>query len=213
MLQFALEIFSIAMAVTRSAALKASIIASRHPQYGENFRCGLASVLRQWTALELAIVHEWGGPYSREKAVNLENEIFNIFNAPDIIYKDDIALLLDEYMEDNFNATCEDGSTDEIGDLLVSMWRQCIVGDITLVSSVVSRESARVGVVSQSTGIDSEDVDEEMEGQLEEQGSSFAVDGEMMLETIAEEEPSAPMVDEEGFMTVFRGKKAGKKKG
>jgi hypothetical protein len=41
---------------TRAAALKAS----RHPDTFKNFKEGLGSVFRQWTALELAIHNQWG---------------------------------------------------------------------------------------------------------------------------------------------------------
>ena len=64
------------MALTRSAAAAATRAASRHPQCIEAFREGLGSVLRQWTALELAIYHQWGGPASSVKAEVLQVCLF-----------------------------------------------------------------------------------------------------------------------------------------
>ena len=46
------------MTTTRAAAKKAAILQSRHPQHAGAFREGLGSVLRQWTALELAVHHQ-----------------------------------------------------------------------------------------------------------------------------------------------------------
>ena len=48
------------MALTRAAAARLAEINSRHPQAIQAFKEGIGSVLRQWTALELAIHHQWG---------------------------------------------------------------------------------------------------------------------------------------------------------
>lgn len=43
------------------------------------------------------------------------------------IFLQDISFVLEDYMEVNFNTILEDGSTDELGDLLVSSLRILIV--------------------------------------------------------------------------------------
>lgn len=43
------------------------------------------------------------------------------------IFLQDISFVLEDYMEVNFNTILEDGSTDELGDLLVSLLRILIV--------------------------------------------------------------------------------------
>jgi hypothetical protein len=58
------------MSVNTRAA-RAARMAARHPQADENFLAGLNAVFATWTALELAVHHEWGGPNSREKAERL----------------------------------------------------------------------------------------------------------------------------------------------
>lgn len=57
-----------------------------------------------------------GGPNSAQHASNLLEEVYNLFYmARERIFKDDVTLLLDDAMEVNFNAICEDESTDEVG--------------------------------------------------------------------------------------------------
>jgi hypothetical protein len=76
--------------LTRSAAARQD----RHPQADEAFRQGFLSVFRQWTALELAINHSWGGHNSQEKATRVVEEIFQLFYGPDRVYKDVCITLL-----------------------------------------------------------------------------------------------------------------------
>ena len=49
-------------------AARAARLAARHPQAAEYFLAGLNAVFATWTALELAVHHEWGGSNSKEKA-------------------------------------------------------------------------------------------------------------------------------------------------
>ena len=62
---------------------------SLHPQAKQAFQEGLESTLRQWTALELAVVNQWGGANSAEKATQLYNDILNMLvNSNEKVYKD-----------------------------------------------------------------------------------------------------------------------------
>ncbi len=70
--------------VTRSQSQKLP----RHPQANEAFKEGLQSIFRQWTALELAVFHQWGGPTTSERVEVLVKEITDMFLGPDKIYKD-----------------------------------------------------------------------------------------------------------------------------
>jgi len=45
------------MVMTRSATL----VASRHPEAPVRMRLALGCVFKMWTALELALFHQWGG--------------------------------------------------------------------------------------------------------------------------------------------------------
>ena len=51
---------------------------SIHPQAFEAFKEGLESTLRQWTALELAVLNKWGGDSSADKANELFTQLFDM---------------------------------------------------------------------------------------------------------------------------------------
>jgi hypothetical protein len=59
-----------------------------NPQFKDAFVQGFGSIFRQWTALELAVHNEWGGPQSAEKANDLMNQVMAIFDDPKRIFKD-----------------------------------------------------------------------------------------------------------------------------
>lgn len=59
-----------------------------HPDCVEAFSQGLGAVFRQWTALELAVHNQWGGPNSAEKADTLMRECLALFEDPRNRYKD-----------------------------------------------------------------------------------------------------------------------------
>ena len=144
------------MALTRSATARINRISEinqKQPQAMQHFMDGLGSVLKQWTALELAIHHQWGGPSSTDKAIVLQRELIDLFLGPDKVYKDDIALVLEDYLDTQFKTICEDGSPDEIGEILCTMWRQCLAGDFGLVKDTIARESTRKEMVSKSEGL------------------------------------------------------------
>ncbi len=116
--------------------------ARKDPEIVGAFKEGIGSILRQWTALELAVYHQWGGATSKERADNLVIEILNMYLS-DKVYKDDIELVLEDYLETNFSTICEDGSPGEIGELFCLMWRQCVEKDFTLVTNALAREFVR----------------------------------------------------------------------
>jgi hypothetical protein len=68
---------------------KVTNISQRSEEAKQAFREGVRSVCRQWTALELAVSHQWGGADSAEKADNLVAEIIALFeDSTERIYKD-----------------------------------------------------------------------------------------------------------------------------
>jgi hypothetical protein len=212
------------MAITRSKAVRTAEAAlNRHPQAVEAFKEGVGSVLRQWTALELAVFHQWGGPTSKQRADDLATEIVEIFAGPDKIYKDDVSLVLEDYLDTQFSTICEDGSPDELGEVFVAMWRQCCIGDFSMVTSTLAKEYVRHEMVSRSQGleggdaIDEEDEEDATECMTEmvvkhqvEQLAVQALEGQQGLDMVQAEE-QAPVVDPEGWETVTRGSKTKKK--
>lgn len=199
------------MAVTRSRA----VLLDRHPQALESFKEGLGSLLRQWTALELAVYHQWGGPSSSTRAEKLREELIDLFMSPDKVYKDDVSLLLEEYLECEFNTICEDGSPEELGELIVNMWRECCTGNFNLVSDILGREFVRHEMISRSQGISGRgDIADEADDDVDTTALEHAVQEEVMelpVESTMETEEAPVLVDPDGWETVQRSKKSKKK--
>jgi hypothetical protein len=71
--------------ITRS---KSALLTEKNPEYYRVFREGVLSTFRQWTALELAVHNQWGGPSSASKADSLVSEVLALYDGKDRIYKD-----------------------------------------------------------------------------------------------------------------------------
>ncbi len=189
-------------------------------------------MFRQWTALELAVHNQWGGPNSAQHADELVNNIMDLFDTAEKIYKDDVSLILDDVMEAHFNTICEDESTDELGHLMCVMFNELCVGNMSMLERTLTQERSRPGAVTKSVGIengDELDSDEEMEENRANNGDISSVftsalaaaqpvagtgtgtgDGDgMEMEEEAPTEPAAPRVDADGWETVV---KSGRKK-
>jgi len=214
------------MVMTRSAAL----VAARHPEYELYFRRGMGSVFRMWTALELAIFHQWGGSSGQQVVAELEEELMDLFRGAEKMYKDDVSLILEDYMETHFNTLLEDDSPDEIGEILCTMFNNIVKGDFEMVNGICAKEAARTaslagqGVAQRSQGMGGngdEDSDDDIEENEESKARMQAALAEASVGgglagvkeegdedvDMEEEEEAPPLVDEDGFETVISGKK------
>eukprot|EP01032_Pedospumella_encystans_P020438 gene20438-23215_t len=199
------------MSQTRAATARLARLAriqSRHPQAVQYFTEG------------------WGGPQSAERAEALVKDIVDLFVEGDDVWKDDVEILLEEYMEVCFNTICEDDSLDELGIKFCDMWKECIEGKTDMVSAELGKEYQRHEMVSRSKGLDTGDADDgsddgEMNEAAEEliqetvaQALSAGGDG-MEIEGESEslkQKTHPPIRDADGWETVARGKKAANKK-
>lgn len=223
-----------------------------NPQFKDAFLQGFSSVFRQWTALELAVHNLWGGPQSTEKANELMNQVLNLFNDPKTIYKDvinillviylffsslsycfiflflflflkEISMLIEDYVDQEFSMICEDGSPEEIGEILIQMWRECSEGNFNLVQIVIGKERDRQALnpLNKSQGLEGGDVigedDDEEGGENPNLSMEMADIGEENEEEQEEKQQqqqqsirAGPIIDEDGFETVVRGRKSRK---
>ncbi len=96
------------------------------------FARGVIARLEFWPALRIAVEQGWGGPSSREKRRWLASEIVDAFDndsgdgdgdgdvsLPDAEY---VALMLAQVLEDEFDATFEDGSVEAVAEDIVALW-------------------------------------------------------------------------------------------
>lgn len=188
---------------TRSQAARAQRLALRHPESDLAFTQVLQSIFRQWTALELAIFHQWGGDTSGELAAHLLEEVKEFFYSSDEkIYKDDMSLLLEDFLESNFSTICEDGSPDELGELICTVYNQCGIGNFDLANDIISKERMRSSMVSRSVGV------EDQGDAMDSDDDDVEGDGEAALEeAVAEALEEVPRVDADGWETVSKRKK------
>lgn len=128
-------------------------------------------------------------------------------------------------METDFNTICEDESTDELGDLLCTMWRQCGEGDFTLVTNALAREFSRhtheTLARSQGDSISSRthnnflinfiigiDGGDECDSDDDEDDAEVAAANDELV--TQEIEKQGPVIDEDGFETIGTGRRGRK---
>ena len=129
-----------------------------------------------------------------------------MFLGPEKVYKDDVTLELEDYMESEFNTVCEDGSYDELGELFCKMWRECCEGNFTMVTDILAKEYVRHEMVSKSQGLSNGDADddsdnennvEDAEEMIREALEEVQEDGNAMAQE--EEAEAPPLVDPDGW--------------
>ncbi|GAB4835965.1 hypothetical protein Ancab_000884 [Ancistrocladus abbreviatus] len=92
------------------------------------FQDGISLLLSGWSALQMAVDNEWGGPHSRSIALQFASDIFNWFNLSKELYIDDLEALLDDTMI-TLNTEAQDGSIEEIAEKLMIMHEECLGGN------------------------------------------------------------------------------------
>lgn len=125
-------------------------------------------------------------------------------------------MILEDFLESELNTICEDGSPDEIGEIICKMWRECVVGDYATVERTLNQERIRSGVIASSIGMEAGDIvlsDDEVEPEDSAKSAALAeavaaavgATGEDLMEVdVGTADYIAPVVDEEGFETISR---------
>lgn len=134
------------------------------------FVSGVQAVLQLWTALALAIDNNWGGGDSNGKAQAMFDDLLSIFRRGKDIYNDVIEDFLLVRMDESFHCRCDDGSIEEVAQLLVRMYTECGEGNFQRVQEAIAQLNDRRGkglsAARQSTAggealeVDDEGVDE-----------------------------------------------------
>lgn len=180
------------------------------------FARGVIARLELWPALRIAIEQGWGtggpGPSSREKHLWLASEIVEAFennnnnnnksdSAPDAGY---ITLMLTQVLEDEFDATFEDGSVEAVAEDIVKLWG---AGEDVVGMWERKAEGVRGKKVDVREEVGSDGDDDEDEWEDEESGEEGAP--QLVLAAAAEVQRPArprPIIDEDGFTLVQKGR-------
>ena len=105
---------------------------------------GLQGILNRWTALQLAILNEWGGAESIQKGIQMNEELQHWFLKRKAgKYAEDLEELLIEILGDDFCVLCEDGSPREVAKIACDMYEQVANGDYNLARDICSKPLPR----------------------------------------------------------------------
>lgn len=195
------------------------------------FARGVIARLELWPALRIALEQGWGtgttssggpGPSSsssssssREKRLWLASEIVDAFDnnndnsdsararVPDAEY---VGLMLVQVLEDEFDATFEDGSVEAVAEDIVALWG---AGEDVVRMWERKAEGARGKKVDvrEEVGSDGDEDEDEDEWEDEESGEEGAP---QLVPAAAEVQRPArprPVIDEDGFTLVQKGRR------
>ncbi|KAE9008004.1 hypothetical protein PF005_g7589 [Phytophthora fragariae] len=163
------------------------------------FEYSVKLALARWTALRMAVEGEWGGGDTRRKYEILLEEILNVFKYNKAVHTDAMVDNISGYVESEFGLVCEDGSVEEVAELLTVLADECKKAQYDRVKAMheqvqslfpIDLKSAKVKTQGDGVGL----VD----------GNAAAL-GAISEEAAAEmQEPDEPLVDEDGFTMVRR---------
>ena len=184
------------------------------------FARGVIARLELWPAFRIAIEQGWGtsgggggggGPSSREKRLWLASEIVELFedgkSGPSTPDAGDIASMLEQVLEEEFDAAFEDGSVEAVAGDVVALWG---AGEDVVEMWERKAEGVRgkKADVREEVGSDGDgDGDEWEDEESGEEGEEAAP--QLVPAAAAELQRPArlkPIVDEDGFTLVQKGR-------
>ena len=177
------------------------------------FARGVIARLEHWPALRVAVEQGWGGPSSRDKRRWLASEIVDAFDSssssngdgstptPDAEY---IALMLAQVLEDEFDATFEDGSVEAVAADIVALWGagEDVVGQWE--SKAEGARGKKIDVREEVGNDEDEWEDEESDEDREEDEAPQLIPAAAEVQRPAKPKP---ITDEDGFTLVQKGKR------
>ena len=90
-----------------------------------NFYTSCDAILKNWTALQLAVSQEVGGPQSKEIAQWMVDAVVQWFTENDDLEAYEVTEFLEQIIEQEFNMQIDDGSSDEIGTTICEYYKLC----------------------------------------------------------------------------------------
>jgi pre-rRNA-processing protein TSR2 len=204
------------------------------------FARGVIARLEVWPALRVAVEQGWGGPSSREKRRWLASEIVDAFDAdgagassssadagqdrrdahhahthgknksttPDAEY---VALMLAQALEDEFDASFEDGSVEAVAADVVALWgagEDVVRGWERMAEGVRGRKVDVQEVEGDEDEDDWEDEDSGEDGNEDEDAAPQLMPADVdAAAEVQRPAKSKPITDEDGFTLVQKGRR------
>ncbi|GAM23211.1 hypothetical protein SAMD00019534_063860 [Acytostelium subglobosum LB1] len=155
----------------------------------------------QWTALQLAVQHEWGGRGSDHKAEEMRQDVLDLFLTGKPVYPDMIVSILEDVMSNDLNTVAEDGSCREIADLIIQVFGHCVKGMFNEVVQIIGPEmTAAVDRCVKPAGMN-EDSDSDTGGADDD---DEMMDDDSQMDDEPESKPKKNEPDDDGWVTVGR---------
>ncbi|KAG9147235.1 hypothetical protein Leryth_018201 [Lithospermum erythrorhizon] len=108
------------------------------PEAATQFQEGINLVLLRWTALQMAVDHNSGGPHSSRIPPLLSQSLFSLITkSKEKIYRDNVVHMLGHYM-DLLRTDFEDGGIEfkEVAVKLLTMHEECLEGNFNSIKSL-----------------------------------------------------------------------------
>ncbi|KAL3533186.1 hypothetical protein ACH5RR_006707 [Cinchona calisaya] len=162
------------------------------------FQEGINLLLSRWTALQMAVQNEWGGPHTRLKSQQLALDLFLLLaRSKEKVYIDDVEDFLDDSML-SLGVEIADGSIEEIAEKLMLMHEECLEGDFSSIQRLRATNPPQIQSSSSSSNDNDDDgdngnfVDDDSTNMLVDvpQSHSIMNSGEMMVEESSTQKPA-----------------------
>ena len=193
------------------------------------FARGVIARLEVWPALRVAVEQGWGGPSSREKRRWLASEIVDAFDGDDdeppsadmdvdmdahahgkkkksTLDAKDVALMLAQALEDEFDASFEDGSVEAVAADIVALWG---AGEDVVGEWERKAEGVRGKKVDVQEVVADEDEWEDESGEDEDEDADGAPQLMPADDAAQVQRPAKPkpVIDDDGFTLVQKGRR------
>ena len=170
------------------------------------FRRAATSIFHKWTAINLAIHNEWGGRNAAARRDEMIEELFELMLGRESVYMDEVQDFLFAELDSRFLMVCEDGSVEDVSEILMSLHRSMGRGELEPLLRVIEKNEGTAAVAVDAC------VGKEEEGEGNEEGKQEQQQEQQEEPQPQQQEQKEEVVDPDGWQTVSRKKKKKSKK-
>ena len=183
------------------------------PNFDQNFRASVNAILKNWTALQLAVSQGAGGHQSKEIAEWMVDAIIQWFNENQNLEPYEVTEFLEEIVNQEFNLIVDDGSVDEVGTAICEFYQLCTSSKsndeiVAKIHSLPKCDLSRCKVDAQNN---EEEAMCQKQNELEKQMNSMEVESELDSHSTSAvqnmSDTSKQELDPDGWILVDRKKK------
>jgi len=180
------------------------------------FYIGIQSLLKSWTALQLAVSHGFGGAHSNEKAQWFVGAIEQYFNENEELESYELEDMMAEVMSSEFDTLSEDGSTREVAREIWNMHRHWRRGEHDVIRTRLSSlPRVNLGECVDTSSSNAADADDDGTGSILQDmtlSSSNVTNNNDGDDRGDSHPPKEDIVDDDGFtMVQTRSKRKGRR--